>query len=252
VGGAAARLSALIMAHVAVFGTFSRCVVAAAVIVASASAFAAGPPDVQPPRQEKARPQPPAARPAADPGIKGLERAAPRADGAIVVRERLSGNGVIRGGGHRIIEGTVAPGDSPGCVTDQGNVTFTGTGSLEIEIAGTTPCTGYDRLSVNLALTLEAATLRVLLLGGYTPAAGARFDVLDWGTLTGTFGTLDLPALPAGLTWNTASLYTTGELVVSSSGSPPGAQVPLPGWALLGLGVVLAYAGARWSGKRNG
>src|SRR5262249_11587353 len=39
---------------------------------------------------------------------------------------------------------------------------------------------------------------------------------LDWGTLIGTFSTLQLPSLTAPLSWNTSQLYTTGSLVVTA------------------------------------
>jgi hypothetical protein len=48
---------------------------------------------------------------------------------------------------------------------------------------------------------------------GFTPAAGNSFDILDWGTLSGTFSTINLPAL-SGLAWNTSQLYSTGVLSV--------------------------------------
>lgn len=38
--------------------------------------------------------------------------------------------------------------------------------------------------------------------------------VLDFASLTGTFGTLNLPALLAGLSWNTSQLYTAEVLRV--------------------------------------
>ena len=36
----------------------------------------------------------------------------------------------------------------------------------------------------------------------------------DWGKLYDTFGSLDLPALPAGLSWDTSELYSTGTVAV--------------------------------------
>ena len=66
--------------------------------------------------------------------------------------------------------------------------------------------------------TSLAGTLDVDLLGGYSPAAGSTFNILDLGTLAGTFDTLDLPALSAGLMWNASQLYITGALSVTLSG----------------------------------
>jgi hypothetical protein len=56
--------------------------------------------------------------------------------------------------------------------------------------------------------------LKVSLVNSFTPSAGQTFDVLDWGTLSGTFSAIQLPALSAGLSWNTSQLYTTGTLSV--------------------------------------
>ena len=40
---------------------------------------------------------------------------------------------------------------------------------------------------------------------------------MDWGTLTGTFASLQLPSLTAPLGWNTSQLYTTGTLSVTAT-----------------------------------
>ncbi|NLE36779.1 MAG: PEP-CTERM sorting domain-containing protein, partial [Pirellulaceae bacterium] len=62
------------------------------------------------------------------------------------------------------------------------------------------------------ALALDG-TLNVTSLGGEF-ANGQVFDVLDWASLGGTFETVNLPTLAAGLSWDTSDLYTTGELRV--------------------------------------
>jgi hypothetical protein len=59
--------------------------------------------------------------------------------------------------------------------------------------------------------------LEVSLIEGFTPAAGNSFDILDWGTLSGTFSTIVLPTL-SGLAWNTSQLYTTGVLSLAAAG----------------------------------
>jgi hypothetical protein len=44
------------------------------------------------------------------------------------------------------------------------------------------------------------------------------FDIIDWGSLSGTFAAVTLPTLSSGLTWNTSQLYDTGILSVGLSG----------------------------------
>lgn len=187
-----------------------------------------------------------AARP--DGGLTGLDKDRRRADGAQVVDGTLGGQGTVTGSGTRVIRGRVAPGNSPGCVTDQGNVVFEGGARLEIEIGGATPCSGHDQYSVNLSLTLNGPTLNVVLFGGFTPQAGQAFDILNWGTLTGSFSTVTLPALPPGLSWDDSQLYTQGVLgVIDPMAS--NADVPLPLWALALLGA--AVLGPVWRRSRQ-
>jgi hypothetical protein len=122
--------------------------------------------------------------------------------------------------------GTYSPGNSPGIVTAAA-VNFdstpvsSGAATLQIELAGTVPGTQYDQLHVTGHLSL-GGMLQVLLLPGFTPAQGNSFDIMDWGSESGKFGTLDLATLPAGLAWSTLQLYTTGVLSVVSSNALPG------------------------------
>ena len=48
------------------------------------------------------------------------------------------------------------------------------------------------------------------LTGGFNPVAGNTFDILDGASFSGTFSVLELPALDAGLNWDTSQLYTSG------------------------------------------
>jgi hypothetical protein len=50
------------------------------------------------------------------------------------------------------------------------------------------------------------------------PGYGAVFDILDWNSLSGTFATINLPALTGPLAWNKSQLYTTGSLAVGLAG----------------------------------
>jgi hypothetical protein len=149
------------------------------------------------------------------PTVHGLERAQRRGDGTVVVTGPLTGTGTIRAK-HVLIRGLLSPGDSPGCLSFGGNVTFSPTANLLIEIGGTVPCTEYDQVHVTGTLTIDGATLEVTLIDGFVPAWGDRFDGLDWGTLVGSFATVDTSAatLPVHLVWDLSQLEVTGELVV--------------------------------------
>lgn len=145
-------------------------------------------------------------------GIRGLERSGKRPDNTLVAREKVSGNGTVQVE-HLVIEGMLAPGDSPGCIEFGGDVTFSFTAVLMIEIGGPAPCTGHDRINVNNQLTINNARLEVILINDFVPAYGDSFDIIDWGSITGSFDTIDA-SLPAPLVWDTTRLYVTGELVV--------------------------------------
>ncbi len=128
-----------------------------------------------------------------------------------------------------------------GCVTNQNNVLLDSTATLDLQLGGTTPCTGYDEYSVGGTLTLIHPTLDVTLTNGFVPANGESFTILSWGSLSGTFGAVTLPALSAGLVWNTGALYATGTISVTS----PPTDGPLPLWALGALGAGLLGIASR-------
>jgi autotransporter-associated beta strand protein len=131
----------------------------------------------------------------------------------------VTGTGSFTGTGTVNIEGDLSPGSSPAAVNFAGNLTLGPLSSLAIEIGGLTPGSLHDKLIVAGLLDLDG-TLAVSLTNGFNPAAGNSFDILDWGTLSGTFSAINLPALAAGLVWNTSQLYTAGVLSVASVGVP--------------------------------
>jgi hypothetical protein len=119
--------------------------------------------------------------------------------------------------------GVYAPGNSPGISTaaavnfDNSPVT-SGAPVLSIELGGTMPGTQYDRLHVTGNLSL-GGTLAVSLIDSFTPVAGQAFDILNWGTLSGTFSTINVPTL-SGLAWDISQLYTTGVISLASAALP--------------------------------
>jgi hypothetical protein len=96
---------------------------------------------------------------------------------------------------------------------------------------------GPDGASSSLwASEVDAAgTLRVSLAPGFVPGAAESFRVLQFDTILGTFGQVDLPALPSGLAWDTSSLYSDGTFRV----------VPAPAGVALGLAAGLLAARRR-------
>jgi hypothetical protein len=126
-------------------------------------------------------------------------------------------------------------------LTINGDYTQNALATLEMELGGLLRGGEYDALVVTGAMSL-AGTLDVTLWNGFAPLAGNSFDILDWGTLNGTFDFINLPGLDAGLSWDATSLYTTGILSVFSNTPPgPGPSVPAPGAFVLGaigLGLV--------------
>ena len=91
----------------------------------------------------------------------------------------VAGSGVI-GGDLTNSGATVAPGNSPGILTVDGNYNQTSGGTLAIEIGGTQAGMEYDVLNV-LGDASLAGTLDVSLIDGFTPGGGDTFKVLTAG-----------------------------------------------------------------------
>jgi hypothetical protein len=108
-----------------------------------------------------------------------------------------SGSGTIDGSVNNN-GGTVAPGNSPGILTIEGNYTQGTNGTLALEIGGLVPGDDHDKLVVNGIATL-AGTLDVTLINGFTLAGDMLFDVLDFNSVVNDFTTFNLPT---GLVWN--------------------------------------------------
>ena len=135
------------------------------------------------------------------------------------------------------IQGTVAPGDSPGTLSVD-NITLTDTSTLEFLLASASE---YSRLVSSGIVTINSgATLTLTLDDGYVPANSTTFDLIDATSISGTFGTTNLPTLGVGQSWNTDNLYTSGEVTV----------IPEPTTLLL-LGAGLVGVLARRKGRKS-
>jgi hypothetical protein len=100
--------------------------------------------------------------------------------------------------------GIVGPGHSPGKLTINGNYIQGADGSLNIEIGGNTPGTGYDQLVVNGAAAV-GGTLNIVAINGFTPKAGDQYTLISAANLSGSFATVNISGF-------------TGRVDVSSSG----------------------------------
>jgi hypothetical protein len=106
----------------------------------------------------------------------------------------LSGTGTITGSITNSA-GTVRPGGSPGRLTISGSYGQGPAGTLEIDLGGAAPETGFDVLSVSGPAVLNG-TLRVTQLNGFVPTDGSEFAFLPSANHQGRF---DAVVLGAGL-----------------------------------------------------
>ena len=136
------------------------------------------------------------------------------ADYTVAAAATLAGGGTVTSS--VFASGTIAPGASAGALTVSA-LTLDGGATVDIELGGTALGSQYDHLEVIGQAVLDG-TLDVSLIGGFAPLAGHSFDVLDWGTRSGTFATLTLPTLTPGLMWNASHLDDTGVVSVRLAG----------------------------------
>jgi T5SS/PEP-CTERM-associated repeat protein len=98
-----------------------------------------------------------------------------------------------------IVSGTDAPGVVGPAAVNRGSVDYAG--QLVIEIGGLAAGSGYDQVNHSGAANL-GGELTVELFNGFEPGPGNSFTILTYGSHSGQFDTLTLPALAAGLAWH--------------------------------------------------
>jgi autotransporter-associated beta strand protein len=166
--------------------------------------------------------------------------------GAVTVASgaTLTGSGIISGAVQ--MNGTWAPGNSPGLVTVNSNVGLNG--SLDMELGGVlraTPSSGgagtYDAINVLGGLTIRG-TLNVVLSNDFVPSFGDSFDILQYGQLSGDFGTVNYPALSGGLSWE----RTTSATAMTITVVPEPSTYAISAIATAGLASLM-----RWRNRRT-
>ena len=127
------------------------------------------------------------------------------------------GTGVVKG--NVINSGMVAPGASVGRLTINGNYTQNASGTLRVEVAGSSP-SQYGVLAVNGHASL-AGTLQLVSVGGFTLRSGDQIAFLTASNgVSGTFGNVESDILTTGsmLAFNVVYL-PNGVLLEGAQGS---------------------------------
>jgi hypothetical protein len=161
----------------------------------------------------------------------------------------LSGNGLV--GPNVKNSGTVAPGTPPaaGVLFVGGDYTQTVSGILNIVIGGLTAGTDYSLLRV-FGNAVLAGALDVDLINGFDPTTDAFFDILTTGvflpgSVSGTFGTLDLPISPFG-TWSVEYLSDRVRIDFAVGGTGTVPEPPSILLMIVALGILAIIQRHRW------
>ncbi len=168
----------------------------------------------------------------------------------------LGGTDVI--GQVSVYGGTIAPGNSPGCLNPAGDVAFTDELSiLNVELNGTTVCSEYDKLAASGIVYLNDATLNVDL--GFVPSAGDTFTIVEGSSIVGTFsGLADDDTFTVGsrtmkINYNATSVVVTDVTADSASSSTTDslANTGVSQLFFFGLVIVLFGGSALVLKKKN-
>jgi autotransporter-associated beta strand protein len=127
----------------------------------------------------------------------------------------LGGTGVV--GGNTTVNGTLAPGTSIGTLMFNGNLTLAASATSLFELSHS-PLTN-DVARVLGSVTL-AGTLNVLNIDPDLLEAGDSFQLFAATNFTGSFSSINLPPLDAGLLWVTNSLSVNGTIYVITDTNP--------------------------------
>ena len=178
-------------------------------------------------------------------GLTNVQAGTLVVNGSVLGDVSLAANTVLGGagniGGNVINEGTVAPGNSPGTLTVDGDYTQISTAQLLIELGGA-GSGEFDVLNI-LGDAFLGGGLDVSLWNGFIPDIGDSFDFLLAQAIQGTFDSVLLPVftdrqlnLDYGLDYVRLTVVGTGPV-----------SVPEPSvLALFSVGLlVIGFAGRR-------
>ncbi len=99
----------------------------------------------------------------------------------------IQGSGILAGD-YTVVNGAaVAPGNSPGLLTINGDMTFGSAGLLSTQLAGLSRGSQYDALDVSGDVVISGAILDVSFLNGFTPTSNDAFIIMRAHHVTGRF-----------------------------------------------------------------
>lgn len=163
----------------------------------------------------------------------------------------LRGNGLISG--NLFIDGMLDPGNSAGTIGLDGTIDLGSTTTICIEIGGTTPGFQYDRLDGRgfSTISLNNATLELMLIDGFTPSEDDEFDFLfDFASISGTFGNHGGSG-GGGFITDPRIFFAAGSFAIEYGSSSVRLYdfqaVPEPSAA-----VLMALIGVVWASRRGG
>lgn len=153
--------------------------------------------------------------------------------GTLSINGSLSGvmnnNGLVRGsgtvGGAALLSNgseTQPGGPVIGTMNFLGNVNVKAGATLSVQVFGGS--TTADKMAIGGTLTIEGGLLDIRKYGG-SWAADMEYQIIDATTITGSFDSITLPELTAGLAWNLDMLYTHGVVKVEVYSSINGARL---------------------------
>lgn len=158
-------------------------------------------------------------------------------DAPLWISGDIGGAGVFTG--DFTFNGVTTPGNSPGLITVDGDLTFGSDHTLVMQLEGLDRGTQYDAFDVSGKLT-PGGILHIELLGDFIPEANDAFLLFNASqTITGSFDQIVFPSLePYDLEWNFNQLAESGILYV----------IPEPsafGFLLAGASAVLVFGRRR-------
>ncbi|MCC5847353.1 MAG: autotransporter-associated beta strand repeat-containing protein [Verrucomicrobia bacterium] len=104
----------------------------------------------------------------------------------LVFNDNVDGSGNYTGTGNVQFNQTFSPGNSPGDISFEGDMTLQDTATLLMELGGHEPGAEFDFLQIGGTANL-GGLLQIALLDNFSPSIGDEFLVATWSNFTGQF-----------------------------------------------------------------